>query len=123
MDGIYKNIEEYTPNRKRKMLIVFDHMMNDIFSNKNLNPTVTELFFGGRKLNISLLFITQSSFLVTKNIRLNSTHYFVMKIPSTRELRQTTFNHSSDIDFQVFMNIYKCTRKRCSFLVIGTNLA
>ena len=85
---------------------------------------VTELFIRGRKLNISLVFITQSYFLVPENIRLNSTHYFVMKIPNKRELQQMSFNHSSNIDFQEFMNLYKkCTEKPYSFLVIDTTLA
>ena len=81
MDDIYKNIEGYNPNKKRKILIVFDNMIADMLSNKKLNPIVTELFIRGRKLNISLVFITQSDFPVPKNIRLNSKHYFVMKIP------------------------------------------
>ena len=74
---VYKNIEEYNPNKKRKILIVFDRIA-DMLSNKNLNPIVTELFIRGRKLNISLAFITQSYFAVPKNIRLNSTHYLIM---------------------------------------------
>ena len=69
---------------------------------KRRNPVVTELFIRGRKLNISLVFITQSYFSVLKNIRLNSTYYFVMKIPDKRELLQFIFNHSSDIDFHDF---------------------
>ena len=76
MDDIYKNIEEYNPNKKRKILIVFDDMIADVLSNKKLNPILTELFIRGRKLNISLVFITQFYFAVPKNIRLNSTHYF-----------------------------------------------
>ena len=128
MDDIYKNIEEYSPNKKRKVIIVFDNMIADMFSNKKLNPIVTELFIRGRKLNIflflSLVFITQSHFAVPKNIRLNSTHYFVMKIPNKRGLQQIVFNHSSDIDFQDFMNLYKkCTAKPYSVLVIDTALA
>ena len=79
---------------------------------KKLQPIVTELLIIGRKLNVSLVFITQSYFFVPKNIRLNSTHYFVMKIPSKREFKQTAFNHALDIDFQDFMNLYKkCTAK------------
>ena len=78
MDDIYKNIEEYNPNKKRKILIVFDDMTADMLSDKKLNPIITELFIRGRKLNISLVFITQSSFAVPKNIRLNSSHYFIM---------------------------------------------
>ena len=62
MDDIYKNIERCNPNRKRKILIVFDDMISDMLSNKKLNPIVTELFIRGRKLNISLVFITQSYF-------------------------------------------------------------
>ena len=99
-------------------------MIADILSNKKPDPIVTELFIRGRKLYISLVFITQSYFAVPKNIRLNSTHYFVMKIPNKRELQQIAFNHSSDIDFQDFMNLYeKCTSKPYSFCVIDTTLA
>ena len=112
MDDIYENIEEHNPNKKRKKLTVFNDVIADMLNNKKLNPIVTELFIRGRKLNISLVFITQSYFAVPKNIRLNSTHYFVMKIPNKRELQQIAFNHSSDIDFQDFMNLYKkCTTK------------
>ena len=64
-----------------------------MLSNKKHNPVVTELFIRGRKLSISLTFITQ------KNIRLNSTHFFVMKIPNKKKLQQIAFNHSSDVDF------------------------
>ena len=75
-------------------------MIADILSNKKFKPIVTELFIRGRKLNISLVFLTQSYFAVPKNIGLNSTHYFVLKISNKRELQQTAFNHSSGIDFQ-----------------------
>ena len=57
MDDIYKNIEEYNPNKQRKILIAFDDMIADMFSNKNLNPVVTEMFITGRKLNISLVLL------------------------------------------------------------------
>ena len=77
MDVIYINIEDYNPNEKRKILTVFDDMIADMLSNKKLNPVVTELFITGRKVNFSLVFITQSHFAVSKNIRLNSTHYFI----------------------------------------------
>ena len=76
---------------------------------KKLNPVVTELFIGGRKLNIPLVF-TQSYFVVPKNIRLNSMHYFIMKSPNKQKLLQIAFNYSSDIDFRDFANLYKkCT--------------
>ena len=88
------------------------------------NQIVTELFIRGRKLNISLVFITQSYFAVPKNNKLNSTHYFIMKIPNKRELQQIAFNHSSDIDLKNFMNLYKkCTAKAFSFLVIDARPA
>ena len=67
MDGVYKNIEEYNPNKKRKILIVFDDMIADMLSNKKLNPILTELFIRGRKLNISLVFLTESYFTVPQN--------------------------------------------------------
>ena len=121
MDDIYKDIEEYNSNKKRKTLIVFDAMIADMLSNKNLNPIVTEIFTRCRKLKISPVFITQSQFAVPKNIRLNSTHYFIMKIPNKQELQQIAYNHSSDIDF---INLYKkCTAKPYSFLVIDVTLA
>ena len=104
------------------MLIIFDDMIADMLNNANIDPIVTELFINGRKLNISLVFITSSYFVFPKNIRLNSTHYFVMKIPNKRRLPQTAFNKSSDVDY--FLNLYKkCTEKPYSFLVIDTTLA
>ena len=81
MYDIYKNIEEQNPNKKRKILILSDDMIADMLNNKKFNPVVTELFIRGRKLNISLVLIAHSYFAVPKNIRLNSTHYFIMKIP------------------------------------------
>ena len=87
-----------------------------MLNNKKLNAIVTELFSRGKKLNISLVFIKQSYFDVPKNIRLNSRHYFIMKIPNEQKLQQIAFNHLSDINFKDFMSIYKkCTRKPYSF--------
>ena len=70
-----------------------------------LNPIATEFFIRGRKSNISLVLIIQFHFAVIKNIRLNSTHYFVLKTPNKRELQQIAFNHSSDIDSRDFINL------------------
>ena len=124
MNNIYENIEEYNPNQKQKIWIVFDDMIVDMLNNIKVNPTVTELFIRERKLSTSLVFMTQSYFSVPKNIRLRSTHYFVIKIPNKRELQLTEFYHSSYIDFQDFMNLYKIfTAKLYSFLVIDTTLA
>ena len=98
-------------------------MIADMINNKKLNPVVTELFIRSRKLGISIVFISQSYVKMPKNVRLNSTHFFIMKIPSKRELQQIALNHSSDIDFKDFMNIYKkCTTKPYSFLVNDTTL-
>ena len=108
MNNIYKNIEECNLNKKRKILIVFDDIVADMLSNKKPNLIIPELFIRGRKLNISLVFITQSY--------LNTTHYFIVKIPNIRELQKTQFDHSSDIEFKYFMNLYKkCTAKPYSF--------
>ena len=74
-----ENIEAYNPNKKRKTLVIFDDMIADMLSNKKFNPVVTQLFIRDWKLNISLVFITQSYFAVPKDIRLNCTHYFIMK--------------------------------------------
>ena len=108
MQDVCKNIDDYNLRNKRKVLIVFDDMIADMINNNNkLNPIVTELFIRGRKLNISIVFITQSYFKVPKDVRLNSTHFFIIKIPNKRELQQNSLNHSSDIDFKDFMKIYK----------------
>ena len=107
MHDVYKNIEDYNPGKNRKVLIVFDDMIADMINSKKLDSIVTEFVIRGRKLNISIVFITQSYFKVPKDVRLNSTHFFIMKIPNKRELQQTALNHSSDIDFKDFMKIYK----------------
>ena len=123
MHDVYKNINHYNPDKENKILIVFDGMIADMINIKKLNSIVTELFIRGRKLNISLVFITQSYFKVPKDVRNNSTHIFIMKIPNKRELMQIAINHSSDINTKDFIEIYrKCTDKPYSFLVIDTTL-
>ena len=124
MQDIYKNINYYNLNKENKVLIVFDDMIVDMINNKKINSIVTELIIRGKKLNISLVFITQSHFKVPKDVRLNTTHFFIMKIPNKRELQQIAINHSSDIDFNDFIRIYKkCTDKPYSFLVNYTTLS
>ena len=76
-----------------------------MIKNKKLDAIVTELFIRGRKLNISLVFITQSYFKAIKDVRLNTTHFFIAKIPDKRELQHIALNHSSDISFKDFINI------------------
>ena len=124
MHDVYKNINDYNPNKENKKLIVSDDMIIDMIHNKKLNSIVTELFIRGRNLNIFLVFITQSYFQVPKDVRLNTSHFFIAKIPNKRELQQTAINHSSDISAKDFANIYrKCTGEPHSFLVIDTMLA
>ena len=85
MQDVYNLIENYNPKKKRKILIAFDDMIADMINNKKLNHVVTELFIKGRKLNISIVFISQSYFKMAKDVRLNSTNFFIMKIPNKRE--------------------------------------
>ena len=96
IQDVYRNIED--PGKKRKIIIVFDDMIADMINNKKLNPVVTKLF---------IVFITQSYFKVPKDVRLNSTHFFIMKIPNKRELQQIALTHSSDIDFKDFIIFLK----------------
>ena len=79
MQNVYKNIDEYNTDKENKILIVFDDMIADMINNKNLNSTLTELFIRGRKLNISLVFIAQSYLKVSKDIRLNTSHFLLQK--------------------------------------------
>ena len=123
MGGVYKNIDNYNLNKENKILIVSDDMIADMINNKKLNSIITELFIRGRKLNISLIFITQSYFKVPKDVTNNSTHFFIMKIPNKRELQQIAINYLSDINTKDFTEIYrKCTDKPYSFFVIDTTL-
>ena len=93
-------------------------MIANMINNNKLNPVVTELFIRSRKLNISIAFITQAYFKVPKDVWLNSTHFFIMKIPNKRELQQIALNHSSDISSKDFIKIHKkFTAEPYSFLV------
>ena len=99
-------------------------MIADMIYNKKPNSIITELFIKGRKLNISLVFIAQSYFKVPKNFRLNTSRFFIAKIPNERELQQIAINHSSDINTKDSANIYrKCTAEPYSFIVNDTSPA
>ena len=104
--SVYKNIDNYNPYKENMILIVFDDMIADMINNKKLNSIVTELFIRARKLNISLIFITQSYVKVPKDVRNSSTYFFIMKIPNKRELMQVAINHS-DINTKDFIEIYR----------------
>ena len=116
MDDVYENINDYNLIRKRKKLFAFDDMIADIMTNKKFQAIIKELFIRCRKLNISLVFITQSYFSVPKDVRLNSTHYLIMKINNRKELQNVTIDHSADIDYKDFMEIYReCTKEPFTF--------
>ena len=100
MDDVYENIEDYNKKRKRKVLIVFDDMISHVMSSKKAQQVLKELFFRCRQLNISLCFLTQSYFSVTKDVRLNCTHYIIFKLNNKRELQNIAINHSADIDYK-----------------------
>ena len=113
---VYKNINDCNPNRKRKIVIVFDDMIADIIANKKFQAIIKEMFIKCGKLNISLVFITQSYFSVPEDVRLNSTHYLIMKINNKKELEKIAINHSADIYYKDFMKIYrKCIKDRILF--------
>ena len=123
MDGVYENIDDYNPSRKRKILIMFDNMIADIMSNKKFQTIIKELFIRCRKVNISLIFITLSYFSVPKDMRLNLTHYLIVKISNREELQNIAINHSADIDYKDFRKICReCTKEPYSFLAIETTL-
>ena len=98
-------------------------MIADIMTNKIFQALIKELFIRCRKLNISLVFITQSYFSVPKNVRLNSIHYLIMKINNKKELQNIAINHSTDIDYNNFVKIYReYTKEPYFFLTIDTVL-
>ena len=107
IDDVYEDADEYSLSRgrERKKLVVFDDMIADIMTNRRFQAIIKELFIRCRKLNISLVFITQSYFSVPKDLRLNSTHYLIMKIKNRRELKYITINHSAGIDYKGFIKI------------------
>ena len=126
MHDVYKDIDDYNPDQENKILIVFDDMITDMIHNKKLKSIVTELFIRGRILNIYLVFITQSYFKVPKDVRLNTSHFFIAKIakiPNKREIQQIAINHSSGISTKDFANIYRtCTDRPYSFFFDDTTL-
>ena len=118
MDDVYGNIDDYNQNGKRKILTVFHEMIADIVTNK-FQPIITRC----KKVNISLVFISKSYFFVPKDARLNSTHYFIMKIKNSRELQNLAINHSADIDYKDFVKMYReCTKETYYFLTIVPTL-
>ena len=119
MDDVYENIDDYNPSRKRRILIVFDNIM----TKKKIQAIVQELFIRCRKLNISVVFITQFYFSVPEDVRLNSTRYLIMKVNNRKELQNIAINHSAGTDYKDFMKIYReCTKEPFNFSTIDTTL-
>ena len=121
MSDALDDIKNYNKNRDKKLLIVFDDMISDIEYNKDFKKIIKELFYRGRKINISLVFITQSYFRALKDIRLNITHYILMKICNERELKRIAEKNSSHLDYKDFLKIYNyCNKEPYSFMMIDT---
>ena len=105
MDDVLDDINNYNKNRDRKVLIVFDDMIADIEYNKNFKKIIKELFYIARKINVSIVFITQSFFRALKDARLNSTHYILMKIGNEKELKSIAEEKSGNLDYKDFLEI------------------
>ena len=121
IDDIYGNIEDYNKRRKRKVLIVSDDMIRHVMSNKKAQQVLKDFFIRCRKLNISLCFLTQSYFSVSKDVILNCTHYIIFKLNNKRELQDIAINHSADIDYKDSVKIYcGCTNESYNFLTVDT---
>ena len=121
MNDVLEDINNYNENRNKKVLIIFDDMIADIMRSEKFKAIVKELFIRCRKLNISIVVITQSYFRTPKDTRLNSTHYILMKIGNKKELKSIAEENSGHLDFKEFLKIYNyCTREPCSFMVVDT---
>ena len=104
------------PYKPKYQFLLIDDIIVDMINNKILNSIVTGLFFRGTKVNISLVFIIQWFSKLSEDVRLNTTHFFITKLPNKRELQGTALNHSSDIDPKKFTNIYReCTKEPYCF--------
>ena len=123
MNDVFDDINNYNKNRDKKVLIVFDDIIADIMSSKKFKAIIKELFIRCRKLNISIVFMTHSYFRTSKDARLNSTHYVIMKIQTRKELQNIAQENSGDIDFKDFLKTYKdYTSEPYSCMVIDTTV-
>ena len=121
MDDVLDDINNYNKNRDKKVLIVFDDMIGDIEYNKNFKRIIKELFYRARKINVSIVFVTQSYFRALKDARLNSTHYILTKIDNKKELKRIAEEKSGHLNYKDFLKIYNyCTRESYSFMLIDT---
>ena len=123
MKNVYQSIDEHNPGKKKKVLLVFHDMVDDVTPNKKLHLVTTELFIRCQKLNISLVFITQSFFHTPKSVTLNTTHFIIMKIPNRQKLLEIAINHLSDTDFGEFKRLVrKCTAESHSIFITDITL-
>ena len=121
MDDVLDDINNYNKNRDKKVLIIFDGMIADIMRSEKFKAIVKELFMRCRKLNISIVFITQSYFRTPKEARLYITHYILMKMGNKKELKSIAEENSGHLDFKDFLNIYNyCTKEKYSFMLVDT---
>ena len=121
MNDVLDDINNYNKNRDKKVLIVFDDMIADIEYSKNFKRIIKELFYRARKINVSIVFITQSYFRALKDARLNSTHYILMKIGNKKELKRIAEEKSGHLDYKNFFKMYNyCTIEPYSFMLIHT---
>ena len=121
MNDVLDDINNYNKNRDKKVLIVFDDMIADIEYNENFKRIIKELFYRARKINISIVFITQSYFRALKDARLNSTHYILIKIGDKKELKRIEEEKSGHLDYKDFLKMYNyCTEEPYSFMLIDT---
>ena len=119
MNDVLDDINNYNKNRDKKVLIVFDDMIADIEYNKNFKPIIKELFYKARKINVSIVFITQSYFRTLKDARLNSTHYIIMKINIKKELKRIAGEKLGHLEYKDFLKMFNyCTKEPYSFMTI-----
>ena len=119
MNDVPDDINNYNKNKDKKVLIVFDDMIPDIEYNKNFKRIIKELFYRSRKINVSMVFITQSFFRALKDARLNSTHYILMKIDNKKELKRIAEEKSGHLDYKDFLEMYNyCIKEPYSFMTI-----
>ena len=119
MNDALDDINNYNKNRDKKVLTVFDDMIADVEHNKNFKRIIKELFYRACKINVSIVFITQSYFKALKDARLNSTHYILMKIGNKKELKRIAEEKSGHLDYKDFLKMYNyCMKEPYSFMTI-----
>ena len=119
MNDLLDNINNYYNNSDKKLLMIFDDMIADIMRSEKFKAVIKELFIRCRKLNISIVFITQSYFRIPKDAKLNSTHYILMKIDNKKELKSIAEEKSGHLDYRDFLKMYNyCTKEPYSFMMI-----